>query len=110
MMQKVEKAVIAAGGKGRMGTCSYCLPWTSVCALVEYGKRIVDCKAKLGSSKDLLECFNSYTPGAKWFIRPYIELANGVKIKNICSYTKIHTFWPRYMKLTEVKVLRSTKC
>ena len=105
MMQKVEKAVIAAGGKGRMGTCSYSQPWTSVCALVEYGKRIVDRKAKLGSSKDLLECFNSYTPGAKWFIRPYIELANGVKNKKyMLIYQDTYIFGRGYMKLTEVKV------
>ena len=71
IMDKVEKTVIAAGGKGRMGTCSYSQSWATVCALTEYGKQIVEKKAKLGKPKDLLECYDTYTPGAKWFIRPY---------------------------------------
>ncbi len=105
MMKKVEKAVIAAGGKGRMGACSYSQPWTSVCALVEYGKRIVEKQAKLGNSKDLLKCFNTYTPGAEWFIRPYIELATGVKNKKyMLIFQDTYIFGRGYMKMTEVKV------
>lgn len=33
IMKKVEASVIAAGGKGRMGTCAYSQSWATVCAL-----------------------------------------------------------------------------
>lgn len=105
IMKKVEAAVIAAGGKGRMGTCAYSQNWATVCALAEYGKRIVEKKATLGKSKDLLECYASYTPGAEWFIRPYTELGTGVTNRKYqLIYQDTYIFGKGYLKLTDVKV------
>ena len=105
IMDKVEKTVIAAGGKGRMGTCSYSQSWATVCALTEYGKQIVEKKAQLGKPKDLLECYDTYTPGAKWFIRPYTELGTGVTNKKYqLIYQDTYIFGKGYLKLTSVKV------
>ncbi|NCB44065.1 MAG: DUF3798 domain-containing protein [Clostridia bacterium] len=105
ILKKVEEAVIAAGGKGRMGTCAYSQSWTTVCALVEYGNRILNKEAELGNSKDLVTCFDKFTPGAKWYIRPYVELATGVKSKNyLLILQDTYIFGKGYLNLTDVKV------
>ena len=66
ILKKVEAAVEKAGGKERMGTWAYSYGYTNSAALAEYGKRIVEGKAKLGDLKDLIACYNEFTPGAKW--------------------------------------------
>ncbi|MDO4560711.1 MAG: DUF3798 domain-containing protein [bacterium] len=105
IMKKVESAVIKAGGKGRMGTCAFSQNWATVCALAEYGKRIVEKNAKLGSPKDLLKCYETFTPGAEWFIRPYTELGTGVTNKKYqLIYQDTYIFGKGYLKLTSVKV------
>ena len=62
IVKKVESAVIKAGGKGRMGTWAYSYGWSTTCALAEYGKRIVEGKAKLYNLKDLWKCYDKFTP------------------------------------------------
>ena len=66
ILKKVESTVVKAGGKGRMGTWAYSYGWSTTCALAEYGKRIVEGKAKLGNLKDIWSAYEKFTPGAQW--------------------------------------------
>ncbi|MEG1604247.1 MAG: DUF3798 domain-containing protein, partial [Cloacibacillus sp.] len=66
ILKKVEKAAVDAGAKGRMGTWAYSYAYTTTAGLAEFGKRIVEKKAKLTSKQDLLDCYALYTPGAQW--------------------------------------------
>ncbi|MEG1603527.1 MAG: DUF3798 domain-containing protein [Cloacibacillus sp.] len=105
IMKKVEKAVIAAGGKGRMGTWPYSYGWSTTCALAEYGKRIVEKKAKLYNLKDLWSCYNKYTPGAEWNGAPYYDMAKQMKIKKfVLVYEDTYVFGKGYMGVTKEKV------
>jgi ABC-type sugar transport system substrate-binding protein len=105
ILKKVEKAVIAAGGKGRMGTWAYSYGWSTVCALAEYGKRITEGKAKLGNLKDLWSCYAKYTPGAQWNGNFYVDGKTGVKMKNfVLVYQDTYIFGRGYLKATDVKV------
>lgn len=105
IMKKVEKAVIAAGGKGRMGTWAYSYGWGTTCALAEYGKRIVEKQAKLYNLKDLWSCYDKYTPGASWNGRTYHDVSKNQKIdKFVMVYQDTYIFGHGYMKTTEVKV------
>ena len=105
IMKKVEKTVVAAGGKGRMGTWSYSYGWSTTCALAEYGKRIVEGKAKLYNLKDLWKCYDKYTPGAAWNGAPYYDMAKDMKIKKFTLvYQDTYVFGKGYMKATDVKV------
>ena len=105
ILKKVEQAVIKAGGKGRMGTWAYSYGWSTVCALTEYGKRIVEKKAKLGNLKDLWSCYAKYTPGAQWNGQYYTDSNTGVKMKNfVLVYQDTYIFGKGYMKATDVKV------
>ena len=105
IMKKVEKTVVAAGGKGHMGTWAYSYGWSTTCALAEYGKRIVEGKAKLYNLKDLWKCYDKYTPGAAWNGAPYYDMAKDMKIKKFTLvYQDTYVFGKGYMKATDVKV------
>ncbi len=105
IMKKIESTVIAAGGKGRMGTWSASVPWSMTCAMVEYGKRVVEKKAKLGNIKDFTLCFEKYTPGIGWHGKRYLDLANGTRNKKyIMLYQDTYIFGRGYMHTTDVKI------
>lgn len=105
ILKKVEKSVIAAGAKGRMGTWAYSYGYTNSAALAEFGKRIVEGKAKLNSKKDLMACYAAYTPGAKWNGNYYTDLGTGVTKKNlILIYQDTYIMGKGYMHTTDVKV------
>lgn len=105
IMKKVEQAVIDAGGKGRMGTWTYSFGWSTVCALAEYGKRIVEKEAKLYKLSDLWKCYDKYTPGAEWKGTEYFDMATQVKMKNfILVYQDTYVFGKGYMGITKVDI------
>ncbi|OUO93950.1 DUF3798 domain-containing protein [Cloacibacillus sp. An23] len=105
IMKKVEQAVIDAGGAGRMGTWSYSFGWSTVCALAEYGKRIVEGDAKLYRLKDLWACYDKYTPGAQWMGSEYFDVATQVKMRNfLLVYQDTYIFGKGYMGITNVQV------
>ena len=105
ILKKVEQAVIKAGGKGRMGTWAYSYGWSTTCALAEYGKRIVEGKAKLYNMKDLFSAYAKFTPGAQWNGAVYTDAATGAKLKKfITVYQDTYIFGKGYMKATSVKV------
>jgi hypothetical protein len=83
ILKKVEEAVIAAGGAGRMGTWAYSYGYTQTAGLAEFGKRVVEGTAKVDSLKDLVECYNKYTPGAKWNAGYYTDAATGVRNRKL---------------------------
>ena len=103
--KKVEAAVIKAGGKGRMGTWTFSYGYTTTAALTEFGKRIVEGKAKLNSKKDLMAAFGTYTPGSKWNGAYYTDLGTGITKKNYdMVYQDTYIFGRGYMNATSVKV------
>ena len=105
IVKKVEAAVIKAGGKARMGTWAYSYGWSTTCALAEYGKRIVEGKAKLYNLKDLWKCYDKFTPGAAWNGAQYFDVAKGVKNKKLTLvYQDTYVFGKGYMKATDVVV------
>jgi hypothetical protein len=105
ILKKVEAAVVAAGGKARMGTWAYSYGYTTTAGLGEYGKRIVEKKAKLGDMKALLAAYEKYTPGASWNASNYTDVGTGVKKKNyFLVYQDTYVFGKGYLGMTKVVV------
>ena len=105
ILKKVEESVVAAGGAGRMGTWAFSYGYTNGSALAEFGKRIVEGSAKLDSLKDLMECFNKYTPGAKWSAAYYTDAGTGVRIRNFLLVRQdTYIFGKGYMGMTDTEV------
>ena len=105
ILKKVEEAVEKAGGKGRMGTWAYSYGYTSSAALAEYGKRIVEGKAKSGNLKDLIACYNEFTPGAKWNASYYTDAGTGVRNKKMVMVRKdTYVLGKGYLGVADVEV------
>ena len=105
IVKKIEDAVVAAGAGGRLGAWAYSINYTHVAALAEFGKRVVEGNAKLDSVKDLLECYNKYTPGAKWGAGFYSDANTGVRYKNLVLVRQdTYVFGRGYMGMADVEV------
>ena len=105
ILKKVEDAVIAAGGKDRMGTWAYSYGYTTTAALAEFGKRCVEGTAKLENLKDLVACFNEYSPGAKWSASYYTDAGTGVRNKKMVLVRQdTYVFGKGYLGVADVEV------
>ena len=105
ILKKVEKAVEDAGAKGRMGTWAFSYGYTNSAALAEFGKRIVEGKAKVDSKEDLMACYAEYTPGAAWNGNYYTDLGTGETKKNhLLVYQDTYMLGKGYMNATSVAV------
>ena len=105
ILKKVEGAVEKAGGKDRMGTWAYSLGYTHSAALAEFGKRVVEGKAKLGSLKDLISCYDEFTPGAKWSASYYTDAGTGVRNKKMIMVRQdTYVLGKGYLGVAEVEV------
>ena len=88
-----------------MGTWTFSYGYTTTAALTEFGKRIVEGKAKLKSKNDLMNAFGTYTPGSKWNGAYYTDLNTGITKKNyVMVYQDTYMFGRGYMNATSVTV------
>ena len=105
ILKKIEKAVVEAGGGGRMGTWAYSYGYTNSAALVEFAKRVVEGKAKLDSLKDLLACYDEFTPGAKWNGSYYTDAGTGVRNRKMALvYQDTYVLGKGYLGIADVEV------
>ncbi len=105
ILKKVEESVVAAGASGRLGTWAYSFNYTQSTALVEFAKRVVEGKAKIDSFNDMLDCYNTYTPGANWNASYYTDAGTGVRnTKFRLVYQDTYMFGSGYMGLADVEV------
>ncbi|HQF33877.1 MAG TPA: DUF3798 domain-containing protein, partial [Petrotogaceae bacterium] len=105
ILNKVEEAVVAKGGKGRMGTWAYSYGYATTAGLGEYAKNIIEGKAKLNNLKDLLAAYNVYTPGAEWNGSNYKDMNTGIKSKNhFLLYQDTYVFGKGYLGMTKITV------
>ncbi|MDR1916854.1 MAG: DUF3798 domain-containing protein [Synergistaceae bacterium] len=105
IMKKVEETVVKAGGSGRLGTWAYSYGWSTTCALAEYGKNIVEGKAKLGNMSDLWAAYDKFTPGAKWNGNVYKDVSTGSTMRNVLMvYQDTYIFGKGYMGTPDIKV------
>ena len=105
ILKKVEEAVEKAGGKGRMGTWAYSLGYSHSAGLGEFGKRIVEGKAKLDNMKDLIACYNEVSPGATWNAGYYTDAGTGARNrKYVLLYQDTYILGRGYMESTKVEI------
>ena len=105
ILKKLEDAVVAAGGGGRMGTWAFSLGYTHTAALAEFGKRVVEGQAKLDSLKDLIACYNDITPGATWNASYFVDAGTGVRNKKmVLLYQDTYMLGKGFMGTTSVEV------
>ncbi|MDR1732551.1 MAG: DUF3798 domain-containing protein [Synergistaceae bacterium] len=105
ILSRVEKAVLTAGGGGRMGTWTYSLGYCQTAGLAEFGKRIVEGSANIADTRMLLDCFEIYSPGAKWNGTYYTDSITGKPMRNyFLVYQDTYIFGKGYMNATSVAI------
>jgi hypothetical protein len=105
ILKKVEDSVVAAGASGRLGTWAYSFDYTQSAALVEFAKRVVEGKAKLDSFKDMLDCYNKFSPDARWNASYYTDAGTGVRNSKFrLVYQDTYIFGKGYQGLADVEI------
>ncbi len=111
ILKRVEEAVVAKGGAGRMGTWAYSYGFTNSLALGEmaigYINKGVDAKTfrRNFKAEDLFAAYAAATPGAQWNGGYYRDVQTGVEKKNhLLVYQDDYIFGKGYLHITDVQV------
>lgn len=105
ILAKIEKAVVAKGGKGRLATWAYPSGYCITAALGEIGKRVVEKRAKLNRQADVMKAFAVFSPGMTWNSSAYTDAATGVKMKNfLLIYQDTYVFGRGPLGMDKIKV------
>jgi hypothetical protein len=81
MTQAIEKAVVAKGQGGRMGTWAYSFLYCGTTGLFQIAQDMIAGKASGNMQNDVLAAFQAITPGCKWLPETYTD-PSGNKISN----------------------------
>lgn len=111
ILKRVEEAVIAKGGSGRMGTWAYSLGFTLTVALGEYARDCIEGGVTPRTFRrhlkmaDVLAKFNEATPGATWNGSIYSDVNTGLRLRNMLMfYQDTYIFGKGYMHTTDVVI------
>ncbi len=105
ILAKIEEAVVAKGGKGRLATWAYPSGYCITAALGEIGKRVVEKRAKLNRQADVMKAFAVFSPGMTWNSSAYTDAATGVKMKNfLLIYQDTYVFGRGPLGMDKIKV------
>jgi hypothetical protein len=101
----VEKAVIEAGGSGRMGVWAYPLGYAQTSGLVEFGKLLAEGQTLVSDLDAFLACLGINTPGARWNGSFYNDPVTGKPWRNFfLVYEDAYIFGHGYIETTKVDI------
>ena len=104
ILEKVEKAVIDAGGSGRMGTWAFSYNFACVEGLTELAIKSIESGEKDFTLDKVLASLETATPGSKWN-GSIMKDNNGVEVPNaFFVYQDTYVFGKGYMGVTSVKI------
>ncbi|WP_077074280.1 DUF3798 domain-containing protein [Aedoeadaptatus urinae] len=102
---EVEKAVVAAGGSGRMGTWAYSLGYSLTLGAVDLVQQVLHGKMELTNIDNVIDCIDNYTEGAKWMGTNYVDRASGEKKDNhILLAQDTYVYGKGYLGMDKVEV------
>ena len=105
ILSKIEQTVVSRGGKGRLATWPYPSGYCIVAGLAEYGKRVVEHKAKMGRQADVMKAFEFFSPGMAWNSSAYTDASSGVRLRNfLLIYQDTYVFGKGTLHLNKIKV------
>ena len=113
ILERVEEAVVDAGGGERMGTWAFSFGFSSTAALGEFGKGIVEGKYEIDEEtetykpEDIIECLDGMTPGTHWTGGHFMNVS-GEEAEPWNNYylvaQDVYIFGKGYLGLTEEEV------
>jgi hypothetical protein len=104
ILKKVEKAVIAAGGSGRMGTWAYSYNFAVAVALGHHAIDVIDGNAEIDDFDQVMASLAEQTPGSNWNGSEYMDV-EGVERENFfLVYQDTYVFGKGYLHMTDLEV------
>lgn len=107
LTDKVETAIVAAGGAGRFGTWTASYGFTNSAGLAEHARNVILGESELTDLEDILNAYEVYTPGTEWNGSKFTNAASGEVFDNIyLIYQDTYIFGDPgyYMGTTKVEV------
>lgn len=105
VLKKIEAAVAAAGGSGRMGTWVYSVGFIQTAGMAEFGRLIAEGRVKITDTKALLECYGKFSPGARWNGAYFMDAITAKPVRNyFLIYQDTYIFGKGYMGMTGVEI------
>ncbi|MDR1109152.1 MAG: DUF3798 domain-containing protein [Deltaproteobacteria bacterium] len=105
ILNMVEKAVVDAGGGGRMGTWVYPLGYTQSAGLTEFGKLLAEGKTTITDIDTLVDCLGIFSPGARWKATFYNDPLNGKPLRNyLLVYQDTYILGKGYIETTKIEI------
>ena len=104
ILEKVEKAVVAAGGSGRMGTWAYSYGFSTVEGLTNLAVKAIQNNQTEFTLEDVLAAIDAYTPGSKWN-GSIMKDNSGVEVSNaFFVYQDTYVFGKGYLGMSSQKI------
>jgi hypothetical protein len=105
VLNTVEKAVLAAGAGGRLGTWAYPLGFSETAGLVEFGRLLAEGRATINDTPAFLACLDNLSMGASWNGSYYNDPESGKPMRNIfLVYQDTYIFGHGLIGTTKVDV------
>lgn len=102
---KIEKAVVDAGAGGRLGAWTYSASYSMTLGLGEFGKAVVEGRAKVNDTKALVKAMEEATPGVTWKSTYYRDKNTGVQMKNyVMLMEDSYVYGKGYLHLTDLEI------
>jgi len=111
ILKSVEKAVIAKGGSGRMGTWAYSYGYTNSNALGTFAIDMIE-KGVNGKNfrrkfklDELFAAYDAATPGSSWSGGFYSDVQTGIEKKNhVLVFQDLYVFGKGFQGMTKIKI------
>jgi len=105
ILRRVEDAALSRRAGGRLGTWAHSLGFNQTTGLAEFGKLIVEGRAKLTDTRKLLESFGKFSPGGKWNGTYFIDPLTGKPLRSyFLIYQDTYILGRGFLGLTDIKI------
>ncbi|SJZ66029.1 Protein of unknown function [Cetobacterium ceti] len=104
ILKKVETSVKEKKADGRMGTWAYSYNFSTVVALVDHSKKVIDDGVEPSDFDSLKESLAKYTPGSKWNGSNYTDVRGIEKDNFYLLYQDTYVLGKGYLGMTDVEV------
>lgn len=103
--KKVEEAVVAKAGEGRMGTWAYSLGYSTTLGAVDLVVDVLEGNKELTNIDDIKSAIENYTEGAKWMGSYYIDRTSGEeKTNHVLVSQDTYVYGKGYLGMDKVEV------
>ena len=102
---KVEEAVVSAGGEGKMGSWAYSLGYTTTLAGIDIARGVIEGNMDINNPEDLAKALGDNSSEGIWIANNYVDRNSGEEVENhILISQDTYVYGRGYLGMTDVEV------